>query len=267
MQEDFDRNYPSSEIDILGINEEGQESSNDVITADSDLPWLQDVDANQNNISDVWYDQWQVTYRDVWVVDEDNEFAGVFNLTGNDLANPVNYNALRQMVVDVATANRVAASPWQNRVEPMDVTNDGFVVPNDVLNIINRINDQGAGQLPTSPGPVPSFVDVSGDNFVSSIDALRVIRHLNSFSITAEGEPSDGANLDVVAATDLPREGESVISDSAGAVSDSSPVMVAEAIPKKVVQATITPAADHVDSLFALESADDPPQDELALVL
>ena len=47
MQGDFDKHYPSSNIQILGLNEAGL-GSNELITEGRNLPWLQDVDANNN---------------------------------------------------------------------------------------------------------------------------------------------------------------------------------------------------------------------------
>ena len=72
MQDDLERNFPSSDITILGVNENGQHSANDVITADSDVPWLQDVDANANGLSDVVQEAWAIDFRDVLILDRDN---------------------------------------------------------------------------------------------------------------------------------------------------------------------------------------------------
>lgn len=199
MQEELERNYPSSEIQILAVNEEGQESANGVAAADTDLPLLQDVDDNNDGQSDVWA-QWDVTYRDVRVLDGSLELQHLANLTTDNLADQASYDSLRAGIVDTATSERVAASPWQNRVEPYDVSQDGFVVPNDVLRIINRINADGAGELPTPTEAVQNYYDVTGDNFVTSLDALRVIRHLNRFSVgaAAEPEPPAASNVDAI---------------------------------------------------------------------
>jgi hypothetical protein len=69
-------------------------------------------------------------------------------------------------------------------------------VPLDVLPIINELNNPTIigpnGALPLPP-PTPTFqkpfYDVNGDNFVSTLDALIVINHLNA--LAGEGESSE----------------------------------------------------------------------------
>lgn len=97
MQTEFDDDYPDLDIQILGINEVGHESGNATICDGRDLPWLQDVVAQ-----DVW-GVWAPVYRDVWVVDGDNMLVGVFNLTGNSLAIGANYDTLKGMFLAAAT--------------------------------------------------------------------------------------------------------------------------------------------------------------------
>jgi hypothetical protein len=72
----------------------------------------------------------------------------------------------------------------------LDVNQDGFVSPVDVLIVINDL---------TTRGPQPVFssadrlLDVSNDGFVSALDVLQVINYLNAFgTVAAEGE---GASL------------------------------------------------------------------------
>ena len=96
MQVDLDTNFPTLEIEILGVNEIGLEGGNSTICNGRDLPWLQDV-VDEN----VW-GSWAPTYRDVVVLDGDNVIFGVYNLTGTSLAVPANYDALRQLFLDAA---------------------------------------------------------------------------------------------------------------------------------------------------------------------
>ncbi|MFV1965930.1 MAG: dockerin type I domain-containing protein [Pirellulaceae bacterium] len=56
-----------------------------------------------------------------------------------------------------------------------DVNDDGYVSPLDALHIINDLNSTGARPLPKSKTASTLFVDVSGDNFISSLDVLTVI--------------------------------------------------------------------------------------------
>ena len=79
------------------MNGIGHESANGTITAGRTLAWLQDLAA-----TDVW-SAWAVTYRDVILLNDNNEPVGVYNLTSNDLGDPTKYAALRDMLVSAAT--------------------------------------------------------------------------------------------------------------------------------------------------------------------
>ncbi len=138
---------------------------------------------------DVW-GTWGVTWRDVQIVDAEGELTDVLSLTTNDIRDQANYDNLRSMIVSAATSNRVQQSDWQNAVEPLDVNADNSVAPIDALRIINKINSDGAGELPAASGEPANYYDVTGDGFVSSLDALRVIQILNKFS-SGSGEPAE----------------------------------------------------------------------------
>jgi hypothetical protein len=92
--------------------------------------------------------------------------------------------------------------PWQRPTgNPRDVTNDGAIVARDALRIINEINRVNGGRRLPNPiagaenpvvivGGVPDYFyfDVNGDDFVSAVDALQVINHLNNPPPGGEGE-------------------------------------------------------------------------------
>ncbi len=80
-------------VHILGVNEIGQESGNAAMTAGRDLPWLQDVPA-----ADVWK-SWNVTFRDVVILDQENFPIAVYNLTIHDLGDANNYAELKALFV------------------------------------------------------------------------------------------------------------------------------------------------------------------------
>ena len=102
MQQELDSENPELAISILGVNEFGEESGNSLMTADRDLPWLQDIDDDGNGSSDTW-DSWSVTFRDVIITDSSNVQVAVYNLTSNDLANSENFATLKQLLIDAAS--------------------------------------------------------------------------------------------------------------------------------------------------------------------
>ena len=104
LQNDLEQNRPDLDIQILGMNPVGHEIGNADTTEGRDIPWLQDVDLDGDNKSDTWLTTWPSTYRDVVVVDANNVAVDVFNLTTNSLEDTDDYNALRQMLIDVAEA-------------------------------------------------------------------------------------------------------------------------------------------------------------------
>ena len=81
------------------MNEEGHESGCDGMSELGDLPLLQDTeDAN------VW-DSWDVTYRDVIILNDENERVAVFNLTTYSLSDDDNYEALRSLLISTASGD------------------------------------------------------------------------------------------------------------------------------------------------------------------
>ena len=95
MQSELAGAGTAREIHILGINAVSEASGNSLITPPR--PWLQDTSA-QN----VW-NRWEVTWRDVIVLDSNNEVAGIYNLTDHSLAVAANYDSLKALLVKVAS--------------------------------------------------------------------------------------------------------------------------------------------------------------------
>lgn len=80
---------------------------------------------------------------------------------------------------------------WQNPRNPLDVNDDGRVVPLDALLLINDINSRSVRPLPIPPvAPLlpPPYLDVNGDGEIAALDVLIVINYLNSASVGGEGE-------------------------------------------------------------------------------
>lgn len=95
MQDDLDLLDPAVTVKILGVNQMGQERDNALACQGKDIPWLQETgDAL------VW-GPWQVSWRDVVILDQDNQKAAVFNLTTYDLSVPANYDSLMTLLLEV----------------------------------------------------------------------------------------------------------------------------------------------------------------------
>ena len=85
----------TDDVVIVGINEAGFETANDLMTNGRDLPWLQDTAED-----DVW-NTWVHEYRDVRMLDRQGVEVSVYNLTDNDLADPANFGALKSTLEDL----------------------------------------------------------------------------------------------------------------------------------------------------------------------
>ncbi len=93
MQNELADEEPGLGIQLLAINESGFDSGLGTMSALGDLPLLQDTDEAM-----VW-DEWDVTFRDVVILNSDNEQVGVFNLTVNSLADADNYEELKALLI------------------------------------------------------------------------------------------------------------------------------------------------------------------------
>ena len=99
MQGELDAERHELDIQILTVNEVGYESGLDDMAALGDLPLLQDTEEVL-----VW-EAWEVTFRDVHILDGDNFLYGVFNLTTYSLAVDENYEALKALFIAAAESS------------------------------------------------------------------------------------------------------------------------------------------------------------------
>ncbi|MCL4206398.1 MAG: hypothetical protein KJ000_28285 [Pirellulaceae bacterium] len=84
---------------------------------------------------------------------------------------------------------QVARIGWRNPWNPFDIDGDGFVIPLDVLRLINYINAQpGDPTLPPPPAVPPYYYDVDDDGFCIALDVLQLINHINDPTAEAAGE-------------------------------------------------------------------------------
>lgn len=96
MQDELAADHPELPISLLHVNQIGHDSGLAELYAVTDLPVVQDDDAAL-----VW-PIWSADWRDVYVLDGDNEVYAVYNLTTYDLSNPDNYAALYDLFVAAA---------------------------------------------------------------------------------------------------------------------------------------------------------------------
>jgi hypothetical protein len=111
------------DIQLLGVNAFGHESGVEEATQGRDIPMLQDVDDDGNSLGDTW-DLWDVEWRDVVILDAENQPVAVYNLTDNDLADPNNFDALKNLLV--ATADVEANESTISGYVYFDTNNDGI---------------------------------------------------------------------------------------------------------------------------------------------
>ncbi|MGY8732916.1 MAG: dockerin type I domain-containing protein, partial [Pirellulales bacterium] len=94
-----------------------------------------------------------------------------------------NKTSFRPTIETLEARNLLAADlnvAFQNPLLYQDVNFDQFVSQIDALQIINHVNEATESQ----PTEIQSFFDVDGDESVSGIDALRIINNLNGVEVT-----------------------------------------------------------------------------------
>jgi hypothetical protein len=90
---------------------------------------------------------------------------------------------------------QLAHPQLHNAANPLDVTGDGFVAPNDALAVINFLNEAHPGAPPPTPGVGPPFFDVNDDGAISPIDALMVINAINARQVNHHLDQQQGDAL------------------------------------------------------------------------
>ena len=173
------------------MNERGHENGNSSITEGRELPWLQDLDADDDGLSDNWLsDDWDYKYRDVVIVDADNMVVEAYNLTTNDLEDPDNYSELTEKLLSAARTTKL--NVWTNSVDVLDVNDDASISPLDALFVLNVLNSIGPHELGEKTAD-DYYLDTNEDGFVSPLDALLVINRLNemnSVTVAAVAAPA-----------------------------------------------------------------------------
>jgi len=147
------------------------------------------ADQHSFNVSD---DRFEVRDGSLWL--KDAEFlrqgggaAIQLSITATDSGTPPQ-GLTQQVTIGVLPHPH----PWHNERQPLDADNNGFVVPLDVLLLINELNEpsvRNGFQLPATRRfeSTQPFYDVEPDGLLVPLDVLLVINFLNDPS--GEGEP------------------------------------------------------------------------------
>lgn len=78
------------------VNEYGHSSGNETLFTVTDLPVLQD------DLTALVWTNWQASWRDLYVVDADNNVYAIVNLTTYNLGDPANYAMVYDLLIEAA---------------------------------------------------------------------------------------------------------------------------------------------------------------------
>jgi len=149
-------------------------------------------------------------------------------LSGWASTTPIQVGRTLSAGVAVADVRYGLAPPvWHHLDVPVDVDASGDVVPLDALLIVNDLNTRGARQLsdPIEGDAPPPYYDVSGDGWLTSLDALQVVNWLNA-NMSGESEAAIGRSMVNIstAPVNLLTATPSVADDAAPQTTGQSPI-------------------------------------------
>ena len=96
IQAELDAQNPELGITLLGVNNVGATQGINSLSSSITLPLVQDTDS-----SNVW-SSWDVTQRDVWILDGENMPYAVMNLSIYSLTTPSNFHSLKALLKGAA---------------------------------------------------------------------------------------------------------------------------------------------------------------------
>ena len=92
---------------------------------------------------------------------------------------------------------------WTNTLNRLDVDDDNFVSPLDILVLVNDLNQYGSRRLVPPKAQPDSYLDPDGDGSISPLDVLMIINHINSKG-SGEGEGERASSRSVATDGFLP---------------------------------------------------------------
>jgi hypothetical protein len=214
-------NVATVNISVRGVND-APVAANDMAVARQDTSIAIDVSANDVDVDGT------VSRNTVAITGfPNNGQLRVSSATGVVTYSPragyVGADSFRYVVLDndlaISSEGRVTIVvtendyPWRNPLRPLDVDNDGEVVPLDALMLVNDLNERRPRKLVIpargDAGP-PPFLDTNRDGYVSPVDVLLIVNTLNLRSPLHPATSADARTLGAAmepplsAATDPP---------------------------------------------------------------
>ena len=173
----IEENSSQKTVNLTGVTAGGGETQNLAVTAVSSNTSLianpTVVYTSANSTGSLKFtplaDQNGSTTTTITVTVEDGGLDNNLATTGD--------NATTSESFDVVVA---AIFPWHNKVNPLDINDDGATSSIDVLVVINELNSNGSYQLPKPrSGTGAPYYDVNQDGQLTPSDPLQIINHLN----------------------------------------------------------------------------------------
>jgi hypothetical protein len=163
--------------------------------------------------------------------------AGSEVLTATDTANPS----------ITGTSTGTVVKPFQNPANPLDVLGTGgAIVPADALAVINYLNTNPTGALPTTPTATSEFLDVTGVGIVVPADALAIINYLNTNATAPAATPAVVPAVTIASAAATPATAK-----TSGVISVQPTVMTGSA----VQPAAIIVSSDTTTQQFSVQQS------------
>ena len=182
MHEELREELQADTVEIVGVNEIGYDNYEYVTTVSSTLPWVQDVEE-----VNAW-DLWEITYRDVVILDRENIYLSTYNLTDNPMwtttlgGAPIpneSYETLKNIFRHVALYNELPPEPEPEDAGILEDTDGGegadsgafYWPPADNEDPEDDFDDAGATEvIPTDSG-TSLWVDAGDETDVFVGDA------------------------------------------------------------------------------------------------
>ena len=96
MQAELSQSHPDLNITLLAINQINAESGINNFNEGHNLPMVQD------STSEGIWTSWEGGWRDVYILDSNNELIEIYNLTTYNIQDTDNYNTLKEKLISAA---------------------------------------------------------------------------------------------------------------------------------------------------------------------